>query len=333
MSRRGSLLATTLLAAAALLGGASDRALAQTAQWTDTTGESGFAPDLETILGDLSNPQTISVAMSFRQARLYGGDALLVYIDSDLNPATGAGGLDYRLSLRRLLDGTDDQLFTRWNGSGWEYEPSGGAMAWHDQGGTAAVAVTRARIGATGAGVNLVVASNRVNQGTFSYTDLAPDSGQYLLRPPGSPQSGGAIQPDLVEPDLVLGLSRSVFRAASSGPAFASARAAVGSRLSFKVSEAGKVTFTVQRANRGRRVRGRCVKPTRSNRGRRRCTRWVRVRGSFAANGLAGPNAITFRGRIGGRKLGPGRYRLSGRAADAAGNASAMELRSFRIVR
>ena len=48
------------------------------------------------------------------------------------------------------------------------------------------------------------------------------------------------------------------------------------------------VTFTVERATIGRRVGRRCVRQTSSNRARRRCTRFVRVRGSFTHSGRAG---------------------------------------------
>ena len=58
-------------------------------------------------------------------------------------------------------------------------------------------------------------------------------------------------------------------------------RVPIGTRVTFRLSEAASVRFTVERARAGRRVRGRCVKPTRRNRQRRKCTRYVRQRGSF----------------------------------------------------
>ena len=50
-------------------------------------------------------------------------------------------------------------------------------------------------------------------------------------------------------------------------------------------------------------------------------------------NGKAGKNTITFRGRIGGRKLRTGKYRLTGKATDAAKNASSPAQATFRIVK
>ena len=61
---------------------------------------------------------------------------------------------------------------------------------------------------------------------------------------------------------------------------------------------------------RGRLVNGRCVKPTRKNRHRPRCITFVGVRGTLTRTGGAGANAFVFNGKIGGRKLGPGTYRL-----------------------
>jgi hypothetical protein len=107
----------------------------------------------------------------------------------------------------------------------------------------------------------------------------------------------------------------------------------VGATLRFSLSEPGSVVFRAQRATKGRRVGGKCRRATAKNRKRRPCTRFVAVRGSFKAKGVAGANRARFRGRIGGRKLRPGRYRLVAVARDAAGNASVPARTPFRIVR
>jgi hypothetical protein len=133
----------------------------------------------------------------------------------------------------------------------------------------------------------------------------------------------------VLEGALALGSSR--FAAAPSGPSIA--RAAIGTTVSYRLSEAASVTFTVERSAPGRKVGRRCVKPSRRNRSRPRCTRYVRLRGSFTHRGQAGRNSFKFTGRLAGRKLRPGRYRLVAVARDAAGNASAAKRVSFRIVR
>jgi hypothetical protein len=105
-----------------------------------------------------------------------------------------------------------------------------------------------------------------------------------------------------------------------------------GSLVSFTLSESATVTIAVDRLTRGRRVRGRCVKPTRRNRARRACVRPRRLRGVIRHPGHAGPNAFRFNGRLGGRRLRPGRYRLVVIGlADAAGNTGSPARADFRI--
>jgi hypothetical protein len=107
-------------------------------------------------------------------------------------------------------------------------------------------------------------------------------------------------------------------------------------RGSFNLNEAATVSFTVTRRAKGRTIkRGKkrvCVKPTRKNRKRRLCTRVVTLKGSFTRNGVAGKNSFHFTGRLSGRKLRPGRYRLV--ATPTAGGKKGKPTSSrFRIVR
>jgi len=131
-------------------------------------------------------------------------------------------------------------------------------------------------------------------------------------------------------------LSAAAFAAATSGDSLIPAgrrRAPVGTTLTFRLDEAATVRFTVEKQAAGRRVGRRCVKPSRSNRRRPKCTRFVLQRGSFSAAAVAGANRSRFTGRLRNRKLGVGRYRLVAVATDAAGNKSAAKRATFRIVR
>lgn len=146
----------------------------------------------------------------------------------------------------------------------------------------------------------------------------------------------GSSGTDVTAPTLGrIGLSRSVFSAASSGGSTAAKRrhTPVGTKVSFSVSEPASVRFTVQRKASGRRSGSRCAKPTRRNRTKRRCTRWPSVPGSFTVRAKQGRNTFTFRGRMGGKALSAGRYRLVGRASDGAKNRSAVSTATFRIAR
>lgn len=155
-----------------------------------------------------------------------------------------------------------------------------------------------------------------------------------MPQPTPTPTATPTPTPDTTAPAITaLRLSRTTFRAAPSGGPFRAARAAVGTIVSFTLSEPGSVRFTIDRSAAGRGVKGRCVKPSSANRSRPRCTRWAAVKGSFSVTGKLGVNRIELRGRIGGRTLAPGRYRLNARETDRAANRSATKRTAFTIVR
>jgi hypothetical protein len=90
------------------------------------------------------------------------------------------------------------------------------------------------------------------------------------------------------------------------------AAAAVGTKISYTLSEPATSRCRVQRRKRGH---------------------YVTLRGRFKHVGNTGPNHFKFTGRLRGRKLKPGRYRLVMVAVDAAANKSSRERLQFRIVR
>ena len=57
------------------------------------------------------------------------------------------------------------------------------------------------------------------------------------------------------------------------------------------------------------------------------------MRGRFAHQGSAGANTVRFLGRLRGKRLRPGSYRLLLVPTDAAGNRGARTRVRFRIVR
>jgi hypothetical protein len=92
------------------------------------------------------------------------------------------------------------------------------------------------------------------------------------------------------------------------------------------------VRILIQRRTSGRRQGRRCVKLTKRNRKRRKCTLYVRA-GELRRPGVQGANTTAFSCRIGRKALKPGRYRATLTAADAAGNVSSPRRLSFRVVR
>jgi hypothetical protein len=155
----------------------------------------------------------------------------------------------------------------------------------------------------------------------------APDIGAYEFVPP--PPSGMLTS---------LAVSPKSFKPRKRGGAIVSAaklpKAKAGSTVRYSITAATTVNFTVQRALKGRRIGGKCRKPTPANREKRRCTRFKVVGKSFTHQGAAGPNSFKFSGRLRNRRLTPrfkaltpGRYRLVGRAGDSVKRAT------FRIVK
>ena len=135
-----------------------------------------------------------------------------------------------------------------------------------------------------------------------------------------------------------LAFSNTTFAAENSGPPATNAckNTARGTKVSFTLNVAATVRFTVTQSLKGRKVKhGKktvCAKPTKQNRKKKSCTRIVTLKGSFSRSGVAGLNSFHFTGRLNGRKLKPGRYRLV--ATPRAGAKKGKPTSSgFRIVR
>jgi hypothetical protein len=97
--------------------------------------------------------------------------------------------------------------------------------------------------------------------------------------------------------------------------------------VSYTLSEASTVSFQLAKKLPGRRVGGRCVAQTAKNRAHKRCARFRPIGASFKGPGAAGADQVTLPG---GRKLGPGAYRLTMTVTDVAGN-KATETTTFKV--
>ncbi len=131
--------------------------------------------------------------------------------------------------------------------------------------------------------------------------------------PAGTPPAPASSPP---APRLAqLSLAPTSFAAARTGSSTRSApRRGSGTRVRFRLDRAATVRFSVQRVTAGRR------------------TRYVAVRGAFSKAARAAVNGLTFTGRVGGRTLKPGRYRLVA-TPTAAGVVGNTVTRNFRIRR
>jgi hypothetical protein len=120
-----------------------------------------------------------------------------------------------------------------------------------------------------------------------------------------------------------------VFAAAGGG---ASVARKTGTTISYSDSQAATTTFTVLASRPGVKDKhGGCVTPKQRKRGRS-CARYVIV-GSFIHADVAGRNSIHFTGRVGGRKLTPGGYKLQVVPRGANGKTGALTFLAFRVVR
>ena len=110
-------------------------------------------------------------------------------------------------------------------------------------------------------------------------------------------------------------------------------RPPVGTTFSFTLNEAASVNFSFTEPVGGRKVKGRCVAQTKTNRHQHACKRTL-VRGTLSFAGHAGTNKAFFQGLIShAPKLKPGTYTLVITAKNAAGQRSAPARLSFTVVR
>jgi hypothetical protein len=164
-------------------------------------------------------------------------------------------------------------------------------------------------LGFTRTGRDLLTSSEGASAPVF----LIPLANGGPTSTPTNTTSGpGTTAADTTAPRVTAAtLSRRRFRAASRGPSTVAA-AAVGTTISYTLSEPATSRFRVQR---------------------RKGRRYVTLRGRFKHAGNVRRNHVKFTGRLRGRKLRPGRYRLVMVAIDSAANESPRKRLTFRIVR
>jgi secreted trypsin-like serine protease len=147
--------------------------------------------------------------------------------------------------------------------------------------------------------------------------------------PPPPPPAGDVTAPVISSASLSSGAFAVNRRGASERPVVS---AKAGTTFRYSLSEAARVVFTIEQALPGRRSGRSCVKPTRKNRSKRRCTR-VQLFGRFAVASKAQSNSKSYSGRIGRKAMKPGSYTAKLVATDAAGNASAAKTLKLKVVR
>jgi hypothetical protein len=147
---------------------------------------------------------------------------------------------------------------------------------------------------------------------------------------PGDPRPGPDPAPGPVTAPVLSGLRQSNARwgtpAADRRP-----RLPLGTTFRFRLDRIAPVRFEFSQIAPGRRAGTRCVKPTKASRAKPQCSRFL-TRGTLTVAGRAGSNALAFRGKLRGRPLAPGHYRLRV-TARADGRTSSAATLSFTIAR
>jgi len=158
------------------------------------------------------------------------------------------------------------------------------------------------------------------------------------------PAGGGAVSPpsgaarDTLAPGVSgLGLTNNPFVVGGSTPTFGVAAKKTtkhkkGTTFQYTLSEPATVRVVISQTRSGRRKGKRCLAPTRKLRKARKCTR-TSVKGTLTRTSHQGANRVAFSGRIGSRKLAPGRYQATLTATDPAKNASKPKTIAFTIVK
>jgi hypothetical protein len=291
--------------------------------------------------------------------RLYvinAADGAILRTLNDPNPRPG-GSLGFlRASAGDInADGTPDILAARptFSPAGYLPDPPPGGAAYVFDGATGAALVTLPGMSDSGPGSSVASPGDVNRDGYPDYflggrlldAGAGAASGRVVaelsvappVAPPGTTTPPATTPPPVTPADTVkpvvlsLSVAPRAFRAARTG---ASVVTRGGATVTYVLSEKASVRFGVERAVAGRSVGGRCVSATPARRRAKPCTRYVAVAGSFTGSGVSGRNTLRFSGRLAGRRLAAGRYRLSASATDPAANTSALKRSApFRIKR
>ena len=150
------------------------------------------------------------------------------------------------------------------------------------------------------------IVNGAIDIGAFEFVPPPSPPGPVVAPPPPAPGRSPSAAVVLSS----LKISPSAFRVAGAGGAKKSA--AHGATVTFSLSGPATVIFGIERKATGRKVGGRCAGQNKGNAGKPKCVRYTPIKGTFTEDGERGSNSFAFNGRVGGKTLAAGAYRLTG---------------------
>ena len=109
-------------------------------------------------------------------------------------------------------------------------------------------------------------------------------------------------------------------------------KAPKGTKIRFTVNTGASVTIKLERKVTGRKSGGKCRKVTKQNKGKKKCSRFVKAGKLVRQVDQAGSRVVPFSGRVGKKKLKPGKYRAVLTGYNSTG-ASKKVIRPFTVLR
>ena len=226
----------------------------------------------------------------------------------------------------------------------WTNSPDAYDIQWIDCMPAAAGGCTPSQVGAgptytvVGSDLNgtLYVRVRAHNTSGWSAFSVSDNSIGPIGASGGSQSSGvGTAAPAPTPPAIrQLRITPGAFRAARRGRGLAGR---TGARVSFKLSAAAYIDFTVERAQPGHMVGRRCVPGISHAHEHRDCTTYTALRGHFgypkSGYAPAGAGAFRFTGRLADATLKPSTYRLAAVATTPKGMKSSVVRAAFTVIR
>jgi hypothetical protein len=160
-------------------------------------------------------------------------------------------------------------------------------------------------VGAQDAGGNARIYGPHVDIGAYEWYPLPPPSN------PAPPAAKTLITKLKAKSKTFTAAKKGdAFRPASDQPKTKKGKKPIGTQVTFTLSQADTVKFTLQTVTEGRKSGKNCVKKTAKNKTKAKCSIYKAVKGTETVKGVAGSNKVWWTGRWRGKSVTAGSYSL-----------------------